>query len=182
MHSQKVDVLRKLFHTAMIFCVITLCLSSIGIAFAKYNSESHAQDSANAAMFSPSLLSDDKIDVSGIKKPGDNVETKFSVHNSSDSKASEVTMKYKICLKTTGNLPLTFTLLNGAGNTVATWDCNGTSGNKNYEYFCPNFFSPETNQTHDYELKVEWQDDRKESRFSGMTDAVYLSVTWEQVD
>lgn len=181
MSPQKVNVSRRLLRTAIGLCLAAICLASIGMAFAKYNSEANAHDSANAALFSP-LLSDENIDVSGIKKPGAIVEKSFQVHNSSGGKVSEVTMKYKIILKTTGNLPLTFTLLDGGETVLETWDCDGTSGNKNYEYICPTYFSPETNQTHDYSLEVEWQGDRKDADFSGMTDAIYLSVIWEQVD
>lgn len=183
MVRKRVNASRRLLRTAIGLCLAAICLASIGVSFAKYNSEANAHDSANAALFSPLLSSDENIDVSGIKKPGDVVEKTFQVHNSSDGKPSEVTMKYKIILKTTGNLPLTFTLLDGGGNSVAVWDCNGTSGKREYTYqtdaLC---FNAETSEHHDYKLKVEWQGDRKDARFSGMTDAVYLSVIWDQVD
>ena len=37
-------------------------------------------------------------------------------------------------------------------------------------------------QAHDYKLKAEWSNTQNDSKFSGMTDAVYVSVKWEQVD
>lgn len=183
MHSQKGRIPRKLLHTAVIICFAVLCLASIEMASAKYIFQSHGNDSASVACFSPSLIAENNIDISDIKKPGDSTEKTFKVQNFSGDSVSEVTMKYKIILKTTGNLPLTFTLLDGGENSVAVWNCDGTSGKQEYIFenntLC---FNAEASEHHDYKLKVEWQGEKNNARFSGMTDAVYLSVKWEQVD
>ena len=182
MHSQKGRIPRKLLHTAVIICVAVLCLTSVGITSAKYISQSHGNDSASVARFSPSLISENNIDISDIKKPGDSTEKTFKVQNFSGDSVSEVTMKYTISLKTTGNLPLTFTLLDANGNSLKVWDCNGTNGQREYKYESPTVFSPGVAQTHDYTIRAQWQSDRNAAQFAGMTDAVYLSVIWEQVD
>ena len=182
MHSQKGRIPRKLLHTAVIICVAVLCLTSVGITSAKYISQSHGNDSASVACFSPSLISENNIDISDIKKPGDSTEKTIKVQNFSGDSVSEVTTKYTISLKTTGNLPLCFTLLDADGNTLAVWDCNGTNGQQEYKYECPTVFSPGVNETHGYRLKAEWPAGQNDSTFSGMTDAVYVSVKWEQVD
>ena len=182
MHSQKGRIPRKLLHTAVIICVAVLCLASIEMAWAKYILQSHGNDSASVACFLPSLISENNIDISDIKKPGDSTEKTFKVQNFSGDSVSEVTMKYKIILKTTGNLPLTFTLLDGEETVLETWDCDGISGKQEYKYESPTVFSPGVAQTHDYTIRAQWQSDRNAARFSGMTDAVYVSVKWEQVD
>ena len=182
MHSQKGRIPRKLLHTAVIICVAVLCLTSVGITSAKYISQSHGNDSASVACFSPSLISENNIDISGIKKPGDSTEKTFTVQNFSGDSVSEVTTKYTISLKTTGNLPLTFTLLDANGNSLKVWDCNGTNGQREYKYECPLVFSPGTTQSHAYQLKAEWPAGQNGAQFAGLTDAVYLSVIWEQVD
>ena len=183
MHSQKGRIPRKLLHTAVIICVAVLCLTSVGITSAKYISQSHGNDSASVARFSPSLISENNIDISDIKKPGDSTEKTFKVQNFSGDSVSEVTMKYTISLKTTGNLPLCFTLLDANGNSLKVWDCNGTNGQREYKYeSLTTVFSPGTPQSHTYQLKAEWSNTQNDSKFSGMTDAVYLSVKWEQVD
>ena len=182
MHSQKGRIPRKLLHTAIIICVAVLCLTSVGITSAKYISQSHGNDSASVARFSPSLISENNIDISDIKKPGDSTEKTFKVQNFSGDNVSEVTMTYTITLKTTGNLPLTFTLLDANGNSLKVWDCNGTNGQREYKYESPTVFSPGVAQTHNYKIRAQWQSDRNAARFSGMTDAVYVSVKWEQVD
>ena len=182
MHSKKGRIPRKLLHTAIIICVAVLCLTSVGITSAKYISQSHGNDSASVACFSPSLISENNIDISDIKKPGDSTEKTFKVQNFSGGSVSEVTMTYTITLKTTGNLPLTFTLLDGEETVLETWDCDGISGKQEYKYESPTVFSPGVAQTHNYKIRAQWQSDRNAARFSGMTDAVYVSVKWEQVD
>ena len=182
MYSQKGRIPRKLLHTAIIICVAVLCLTSVGITSAKYISQSHGNDSASVARFSPSLISENNIDISDIKKPGDSTEKTFKVQNFSGDSVSEVTMKYTISLKTTGNLPLCFTLLDAGGNPLKVWDCNGTNGQREYKPESPTVFSPGVAQTHNYKIRAQWQSDRNAARFSGMTDAVYVSVKWEQVD
>ena len=182
MHSQKGRIPRKLLHTAVIICFAVLCLTSIEMAWAKYIFQSHGNDSASVAYFSPSLISENNIDISDIKKPGDSTEKTFKVQNFSGDSVSEVTMKYTISLKTTGNLPLCFTLLDADGNSLEVWDCNGTNGQQEYKYESPTVFSPGVNETHGYRLKAEWPAGQNGAQFAGMTDAVYLSVIWEQVD
>ena len=132
MHSQKGRIPGKLLHTAVIICFAVLCLASIEMASAKYIFQSHGNDSASVACFSPSLIAENNIDISDIKKPGDSTEKTFKVQNFSGDSVSEVTMKYKIILKTTGNLPLTFTLLDGEETVLETWDCDGISGKQEY--------------------------------------------------
>ena len=183
MHSQKGRIPRKLLHTAVIICFAVLCLASIEMAWAKYISQSHGNDSASVARFSPALINENNIDISDIKKPGDSTEKTIKVQNFSGDNVSEVTMKYTISLKTTGNLPLCFTLLDADGNSLEVWDCNGTNGQQEYKYeSLTTVFSPGTPQSHTYQLKAEWSNTQNDSKFSGMTDAVYVSVKWEQVD
>ena len=183
MHSQKGRIPRKLLHTAVIICVAVLCLASIEMASAKYIFQSHGNDSASVARFSPALINENNIDISDIKMPGDSsTEKTFTVQNFSGDSVSEVTMKYTISLKTTGNLPLRFTLLDAGGHSLKVWDCNGTNGQREYKYESLTVFSPGTPQSHTYQLKAEWSNTQNDSKFSGMTDAVYVSVKWEQVD
>ena len=183
MYLRKEIIPKKLLHAAIVVCLFVLCLTSVGITSAKYISQSHGNDSASVASFSPSLVYDNNIDISDIKKPGDSTTKTFTVQNySGDSGVSEVTMKYTISLKTTGNLPLTFTLLDAAGKPLEVWDCNGTNGQREYKYESPTVFSPGVEGTHNYKIRAQWQSERNAARFAGMTDAVYLSVIWEQVD
>ena len=109
MHSKKGRIPRKLLHTAVIICFAVLCLTSVGITSAKYISQSHGNDSASVASFSPSLVYDNNIDISDIKKPGDSTEKTIKVQNFSGGSVSEVTITYTITMKTTRKLPLCYT-------------------------------------------------------------------------
>ena len=92
-------------------------------------------------------------------------------------------MKCKIVLKTTGNIPLTFTLMDSAENPLQTWECDGTSGEQLYEYSDSSLvFSMGVKQSQAYKLKAEWKSDKTDARFSGMTDAVYVEAVFEQID
>ena len=184
MRPNKGQIPRKFLRMAIFVCLTALYLTSVGFASSKFVSEASAADGATVAQFSPSF-NVENIDVSGIQKPGDQTgNLPFTVQNSTDDKTSEVTIKYKIVVKTTGNLPLKFSILNSEGTSVvAVWDCYGTSGEQMYEYANDAFvFSPGVNEPHSYTLKVEWPGENNEARFAGLTDAVYLSVVWEQVD
>ena len=182
MYSRKGIIPKKLLHAAIVVCLFVLCLTSVGITSAKYIFQSHGNDSASVACFSPSLISENNIDISDIKKPGDSTEKTFKVQNFSGDSVSEVTMKYTISLKTTRNLPLCFTLLDADGNSLEVWDYNGTNGQRKYKYECPLVFSPGTAQAYNYKLKAEWPAGQNGAQFAELTDAVYLSVIWEQVD
>ena len=182
MHIQKGKIPRKLLYAAIILCVAAHCLTSIEMALAKYITESNGNDSASVARFSPSLISDSNINISDIKKPGNSTEKTFAVQNFSSDSVSEVTLKYKFILKTTGNIPLQITVLDGYESVVAVWICDGVSGNQEYEYESPLALSPGTAEAHEYKLRVEWPESKNEAKFSGMTDTVYLSVVWEQID
>lgn len=182
MNRQKWNISRISLRIAIILCVFLLCLASIGQTAAKYLSGGRADAIAAAARFSPSLVSDSNIDISGIKKPGDSVECSFKVQNYSGGNVSGVAMKYKMILKTSGNLPLSFTVLDSHGSVIAVWTCNGTDGKREYEYESPLVFSPGVAKAHEYKLKAEWSDSQNGAQFAGLTDAVYLAAEWEQID
>ena len=86
-------------------------------------------------------------------------------------------------MKTTGNIPLTFTMLDGEENQLQTWECDGISGEQIYEYTSDSLvFGVGTKETVQYKFKIEWPEAQNNAQFSGMTDAVYLSVEFEQID
>lgn len=174
-------MLLRLMNAVMLFCIFCTAVLMVGRVWAKYYEENNGGDSATVAYFSPSLTSDSYIDISGIKLGG-REEYAFRVQNfTDDDTVSEVAIKYKIVLKTTGNLPLKFTLFNGE-NAVLERSCDGISGEQWYTYESPDLFRPNTRQTHSYKLQVEWPSSQNGAQFAGKTDAVYLSAVFEQVD
>ncbi|MGN0164554.1 MAG: hypothetical protein ACI39R_00080 [Lachnospiraceae bacterium] len=182
MHSIKGQIPQRMLNVAIIICIGLLFLSFIGITTAKFVSKTEGNDNASVAYFSPALNSV-KIDITEITIPGNSTEKSFTVQNYSDDELPEVAMKYKIILKTTGNLPLKFTVIDGEENDVFTCSCDGISGEQEYSYEKASFiFKADEKGTHEYKLKVEWPEEQKDARFSGMTDAIYLAIEWEQID
>lgn len=170
---------------ALLLCLVLITTYLLSGAYSKFFSGASGGDSARVAHFSPNFTSAMVVDFKNAT-PGDATEINFTVQNFSGEKIPEVAMKYKILLKTTGNIPLTFTLLDSSKNKLldSPWDCNGTSGECKYEYDPSRVFGVGTKETDQYKLQIEWpaDADRKNAQFSGMTDAVYLSVEFLQID
>lgn len=185
-HTKKTKTHYSVFimRFAALLAVLTLITSYLlSGAYSKFYTSASGGDSARVARFSPDFTSNSHEIIVSDKLPGYSAEIPFEVENTSDDKVSEVAMKYKIVLKTTGNLPLKFTLYDGTQTKLETWDCNGISGEQIYEYENISLvFGVGTIKTENYKLKIEWPSDRKNAQFSGMTDAVYLGVEFLQID
>ena len=168
---------------ALLLCLVLITTYLLSGAYSKFFSGASGGDSARVAHFSPNFTSAMVVDFKNAT-PGDATEINFTVQNFSGEKMPEVAMKYKILLKTTGNIPLTFTLLDSSENQLldSAWDCNGTSGECKYEYDPSRVFGVGTKETDRYKLNIKWPADRNNAQFSGMTDAVYLSVEFLQID
>ena len=166
---------------ALLACLTLMTTYLLSGAYSKFFSGASGGDGARVARFSPGFTSAKVLDFE--KTPGYNAEIGFSVQNYSDDSLPETAMKCKIVLKTTGNIPLTFTLMDSAENPLQTWECDGTSGEQLYEYSDSSLvFSMGVKQSQAYKLKAEWKSDKKDARFSGMTDAVYVEAVFEQID
>ena len=177
----KGKISRKLIRIVAAICAFSACLTMIGITLARYVSESNADGNATVALFSPSWVSEN-IDISGVKKPGDRVEKAFEIRNYAGDNLSEVSVRYKIVLKTTGNLPLHFALLDESARQLPSWDCTGNSGECTFEYESLSVFAPATKQSHGYTLLVEWNSEQNGAQFAGAVDAVCIEVEWTQGD
>ena len=177
----KGKISRNLIRIVASICAFSACLTMIGITLARYVSESNADGDATVALFSPSWTYED-IDISGVKNPGDRVEKTFEIRNYTGDNLSEVCIQYKIVLKTTGNLPLHFALLDESTLQLQSWDCAGNSGECAYEYASSFVFAPATKQSHGYKLLVEWDSAQNGAQFAGAVDAVCIEVEWSQGD
>ena len=177
----KGKISRNLIRIVASICAFSACLTMIGITLARYVSESNADGNATVALFSPSWVSEN-IDISGVKKPGDRVEKAFEIRNYAGDNLSEVSVRYKIVLKTTGNLPLHFALLDKSTLQSRSWDCAGNSGECTFEYESLSVFAPATKQSHGYKLLVEWDSAQNGAQFAGAVDAVCIEVEWTQGD
>ena len=173
---------------ALLVCLVLMTTYLLSGAYSKFYTSVSGGDRARVARFSPEFTStviqipvEDQLP--GFPDILNNAyEIPFEVKNASDDKVSEVAMKYKIVLKTTGNMPLTFTLLDGETELIK-WNCDGRSGEQKYDFTKDSFvFGVGTKETQNYTLRIEWSSEKKDAQFSGMTDAVYLAAEFEQID
>lgn len=170
---------------AALTCLTLITTYLLAGAYSKFYTGASGGDSARVAKFSPDFTSDTRLDVVNAT-PGYTATMDFYLQNHSEEKVSETAMSCTLVLKTTGNIPLTFTLMDSADNPLQTWKCNGTSGAKSYEYTDGSLiFAAGVKESRAYKLKAEWISGisgNNDARFAGMTDAVYLEAVFEQID
>lgn len=168
---------------AILGCLTLVTLYLLSGAYSKFYSSDLSADNARVAEFSPDFTFAQVLDVEENATPGYTAETEFSVKNFSGEKMPEVAMKYKIILKTTGNIPLKFTVCKIDGSLSQDFICDGISGKQEYVYSNDSFvFGANSKETQTYKLKAVWQAEKNDARFSGMTDAVCLEVEFLQID
>lgn len=168
---------------AILGCLTLVTLYLLSGAYSKFYSSVSSADNARVAEFSPDFTFAQVLDVEENATPGYTAETEFSVKNFSGEKMPEVAMKYKIILKTTGNIPLKFTVCKIDGSLSQDFICDGISGKQEYVYSNDSFvFGANSKETQTYKLKAVWQAEKNDARFSGMTDAVCLEVEFLQID
>ena len=98
----------------VLLCVMLFSFYLIGGLYARYTASASGGDSARVARFIFDVEKDsgsqEFIDISNIKKPGDSVEYIFTVSNGSSGDYCEVAQNYSIKLIIEGNMPLVCTL------------------------------------------------------------------------
>ena len=159
-----------------------LCLFAVGKSVAKYVSSGLASDTTTVACFTPSLYSDNNIKLTGISKPGDSALTDIHIRNYTNDSVSDVSIKYNIIIRTTGNVPLTFSVCDEQDNNLIDFYCDGDSGERMYTYNSPSHFAPGVSQEHVYKVKAIWNADKNDAKFACRVDAIYVSVQWIQID
>lgn len=166
---------------ALLGCLTLISAYMLSGVYSKFYTVVSGSDQTGVALFEPYFHSVGSIDVSNAI-PGYTGQIEFHVQNYSGEEVPETAVRYRIILKTTGNMPLTFTLLDGETE-LQRWECDGKSGEQIYKYIDSSLvFDAGVKTNHAYKIKAEWQSDIKDARFSGMTDAVYLEVEFEQID
>lgn len=181
MAFRKSKIPQNLIRIIAATCIVSVCLAAVGITVARYVSENIVGGNATVALFSPSWVAED-MDISNVKNPGGRVEKDFEIRNYTGDAPSEVCVRYKIILKTTGNLPLHFAILDKSTQERQSWDCAGDGGECTYEYESASMFDPATKQSHGYTLLVEWKSAQNGAQFAGVVDAVCIEVEWVQGD
>lgn len=165
-----------------LLCFTLACLVVLGVTYARYKSSVSGIGTATTAK----VALNSSADLSNVlknMKPGESRDIDVSVSNQnlSENKVSEVTQDYTITVKTTGNLPLEFSLreknLNGEGAYVKQDPLN--NGNNSVVWSGGQMPHSEI-VTHDYTLSVKWTESNKDSAYADEIDKITLAVDAEQ--
>lgn len=148
-----------------------------------YISEANAKTNISLASF---ILDVDKknqinIPISNIK-PGDDLEYNFSVSNNSNSKKSDVTIKYNILIKTMHFIPLDIKLYNEDDELILTCD-EKSQRNEFNELECTTediIMSYKNNETDEYTIKISFEDEYNSIEYSSLVDYINLEINSSQ--
>ena len=178
--QHRLEKKNKALITAAVLLVLALvsfmCIRSL---IAGYKAETGSSDSARVAVFGH----DESITVPAaiLEKlvPGSSATYAVELSNASDSRTSEVAQKYQIEVKTSGNLPLEYTLKKD-GSKAGSFSETDTASHVFTDDSMS--FKASAAETHKYELVISWPEDRKDIGFSGVPDFVDIDINVEQMD
>ena len=187
----------------LLLAVLVTSLATTG-TLAQYRSEFIATADMKVAAFAGggALNFDLDVDLNNMY-PGEKRITVFTVQNYDGEKECDVAMDYEVRLETQGNLPLEFTLVgtknsDGEHNELAAREFTELSGPAEGEggeetpasgkrYLSSGGQLPVASENgqavqHKYELEILWPLDRNDSVYSGVVDAITVTVTAVQVN
>ncbi|MBQ8566684.1 MAG: hypothetical protein IJ445_03770 [Clostridia bacterium] len=174
---------RKLMYVCIaLFClvIVTTHLSS-GI-LARYTTEKGGDDSANVArfVFDTQGVSAAELDISSIKKPGDNIEYTFKVCNKDGVNVCEIAQEYTVNVTVYGNMPFVCTLTDGSN--IASLD--NTPPILTYSASLTGELAAGVEEEDTFTLRVEWPSDENGAQYAnGMAiGKVTITVTSVQKD
>lgn len=150
------------YAAALLLCLTAVSVCAMGRLYARYTAGVSASDQARVARFAITEAGEltQQIEISGMQ-PGD--QRFFSVTVTSNS---EVTVAFRLAVVNEyQNLPLTFALLNSAGEAI---DAGTIAANDNAEKT--------------YTLRVTWGAEEKNPDYAGRVDVLRITLTAEQVD
>ena len=169
----------------IIIIILIICISiGVGITYSAYKIE--ASTKTNLVSLATFVFDTDKKDLINIPisdiKPGDDLEYKFSVSNSSKDKKSDVTIKYNIILKTMHFIPLDIKLYDKEDNLVLTCD-ETTKRNELNELECTteDIIMPYVEDiTDEYKLKLNFSNEYNDIEYSSLVDYINLEIKSSQ--
>lgn len=179
-HSRKKD--KWIVYTlAILLCLVLVSFWLMCNMYAKYTSQASGSDSARVAIFGHN----ESIDITNFPenwKPGTSYTYKLHVSNQKNGKISEVAQKYDIEVLTQGNLPLVYTLKkNETGSQLGEF--MEASNDTSYRFVNDSMkFQADKSEEHNYELIIQWPEDKKNAEFMGIPDTVQIKINVQQID
>lgn len=170
---------KVMYALAVLLCLTLASMCLMSHMYARYATGATGSDSARIAIFGHN----ESINVDSFPsnwKPGTKYAFNITVSDQKNKETSEVSQKYNIEVVTQGNLPLTYTLKDSAGNQIGQFM---ESSNPKQTFTNSNMkFQAGQSQEHNYELQVEWPENEKDSGFAEIPDTLKINVNVEQID
>ena len=164
---------------AVLLVLVLLTTSVVSERYARYVSTASGGDRARIAayVFDVNDTEGHIIDLTEIRKPGDNKSFQFTVDNYRNDVVSEVAEKYVLTIELQSSLPLTCTLT-GGNETIMLTGVGGTGS-------ATNSFEAAVQSDEAYTLRVDWDKNENgtdiEYSRAGIA-VVVLTVNAQQVD
>lgn len=164
---------------AVLLLAVLLTSHAVGGVMARYTASGASADEARVALFAH----DETIDLSNVATslvPGSSYDVALSVSNANSSKVSEVAQRYSIEVETSGNLPITYTLLRD-GATVGTFSESSATHAETFQ--TDNMaFAAGVSAMHNYTLRVAWDASANGSRYADISDFLQVNINVTQID
>lgn len=172
-----------------VFLLSILIVFFSGITYSFFNSavklNSNNQGIASF-IFEMENLEKIDLDLSGLK-PGDEKKFPFSVANSNEKKVSDVTVEYRLTLKTYHFIPLVINLYKFENNKESfVGGCDETtSRNSDNEIVCNMPLQTLTNsskQIDNYVLKISFPSEYNDISYANLVDYINIEIdSWQKV-
>lgn len=170
---------KVMYALAVLLCLTLASMWLMSHMYARYATGATGSDSARIAIFGHN----ESINVDSFPsnwKPGTQYTFKITVSDQKNKEISEVSQKYNIEVVTQGNLPLTYTLKDSAGDQIGQFM---ESSSPKYTFTNQNMkFQAGQSQEHSYELLVQWPENETDSDFAEIPDTLKINVNVEQID
>ncbi len=160
-----------------------LILVGVGVTYSMYTSASSTSTDISLAAFVVNAEKKEQINIPlSNMKPGDNLEYEFGISNNSNSKRSEVNIKYNIVIKTMHFMPLEIELYDADDELILSCD-EETERNEENELECisEDIIMPyEEDKEDDYTLKIVFPVEYNSSEYSSLVDYINLEINSSQ--
>ena len=170
----------------ILFALLLIFILTLKNTLAKYSSSGESEANVDVAFY---LIKDQKIaETIALEEmmPSDDVYTyTFSIANNDGTNRTETALKYKISIRMTTNLPLTYELYMNDG-TTNLFEGYTTEQDEYGTYFktitsSENTFGFEQDETNTYKLQVKFPPEYNSVEYQGIIEALEITVDSQQI-
>lgn len=179
-HSRQKE--RWMIYTlAVLLCMVLASFWLMCNIYARYSSQASGSDEARVALFGHSENIQVPKNWTNSLVPGSTNSYTLQVTNQRENNISEITQEYTIEIKTAGNLPLKYTLIDENKKEIGTFSENGQESSKIFSSDDMKFKAGEAGE-HSYTIQVEWPAENNKAGLQGIPDYTMITIQTRQID